>query len=284
MVDEKYWRRKAYLDWCAFQTLRNRLSSLVPGLREKRMLDEGCGVEFPQTLLFHTFGYNICGIDVSVPDLFANGSIPSNWGWHQRSVTRESHLQRYGAYYRELGHLAGQELIFNGVDIRPMDMEALSFEDESIDVVISHAVMEHIARPAKALDEIKRVLVPSGRGWIGIHLFPSLSGGHHPEWQNPAETLRRTIPPWDHLRGNRFQEKHIHLNKLRLKEWKRLFYDRFNVLEETEEKEEGAERYLAAEIEKELKEKGYDREELLTKWVTFVVKKSIVHGFKGVEP
>lgn len=46
------------------------------------------------------------------------------------------------------------------------DLEALTFPDQSFDLVISQDVMEHILEPAKAFSEIARVLKPGG-----AHIF-----------------------------------------------------------------------------------------------------------------
>ena len=55
-----------------------------------------------------------------------------------------------------------------------------------------------------ALREVARVLKPGGLAHIDIHLFTSLSGGHHLEWTWPEREQVRTVPPWDHLRQNRY--------------------------------------------------------------------------------
>jgi SAM-dependent methyltransferase len=50
---------------------------------------------------------------------------------------------------------------FNGTQ-RSEDLEALTFEDESFDMVITQDVFEHVLRPAKAFAEIARTLKPTG--------------------------------------------------------------------------------------------------------------------------
>ncbi len=46
--------------------------------------------------------------------------------------------------------------------IRHEDIEAMSFSDESFDVIVSNDVLEHVNRPRKALSEIWRVLTNNG--------------------------------------------------------------------------------------------------------------------------
>ena len=50
--------------------------------------------------------------------------------------------------------------------IRCEDLQALSFADETFDLVITQDVLEHVREPYRALGEIRRVLKPGG-----YHLF-----------------------------------------------------------------------------------------------------------------
>lgn len=59
-----------------------------------------------------------------------------------------------------------------GVDIVG-NAEELPFEDESIDVIISCAVLEHVENVEKAIAEIKRVLKPDGLVYIEIPFMQS---------------------------------------------------------------------------------------------------------------
>ena len=71
------------------------------------------------------------------------------------------------ATFRE--HFADQADEFVGGDIlnhgelRPQRREHLPLESESVDVVISRSVFEHLERPERVLREIQRVLRPNGR-------------------------------------------------------------------------------------------------------------------------
>ncbi len=79
--------------------------------------------------------------------------------------------QSSGAMVREIGTLPGVVLseyweevepgsVWNG--IRCEDLTALTFEDASLDLVISEDVLEHVPDPRKALAEVRRVLRPGG--------------------------------------------------------------------------------------------------------------------------
>lgn len=100
--------------------------------------------------------------------------------------------------------------------------EKMNFESNSFDMVYSFSVFEHLHNPQAAIREVARVLKPGGVAQICLHLYTSHSGIHDPKifasWE--AEP-----PFWPHLRP-----KHAHivtpnswLNKVRLKEWQRMF-------------------------------------------------------------
>lgn len=55
---------------------------------------------------------------------------------------------------------------------RAEDLEALTFESGSFDLVITQDVLEHILRPELAFAEIARVLVPGGAHVFSVPLFP----------------------------------------------------------------------------------------------------------------
>lgn len=48
------------------------------------------------------------------------------------------------------------------------DIHDLRFPDESYDVVVCNAVLEHVASPEQAIGELRRVLRPGGRIWVEV--------------------------------------------------------------------------------------------------------------------
>ncbi|HEY1237132.1 MAG TPA: class I SAM-dependent methyltransferase [Solirubrobacterales bacterium] len=63
-------------------------------------------------------------------------------------------------------------------------------EEESVDSVISGAVLEHVARPIEMLAAIHQVLKPGGRAWLYFNLYRGPSASHR----------YNEIPfPWPHL-------------------------------------------------------------------------------------
>lgn len=46
------------------------------------------------------------------------------------------------------------------------DVQAMGFPDESFDIVVCNAVLEHVPDPLAAISELHRVLRPTGRIWV----------------------------------------------------------------------------------------------------------------------
>jgi SAM-dependent methyltransferase len=156
-----------------------------------------------------------------------------------------------------------------------MNAASLELPDDYADFIFSSLVFEHIDDVPGAVREVNRVLKPQGRAWINIHLFPSLSGGHHPDWTNGREPAHPRVPPWDHLLENRYPAA-SYLNRWRLADYRRIFNDYLEVAEERLAPEPARE--LAPEPPEVLLARGYTREELLTREVAFLCGKKGVQG------
>lgn len=63
---------------------------------------------------------------------------------------------------------------YDNVDV-VCDIENLPFKDNSIDVILNIAVLEHVPNPQKVIDEIHRVLKPDG---VVYTAFPFMQGFH----------------------------------------------------------------------------------------------------------
>ena len=64
--------------------------------------------------------------------------------------------------YRQSAFYADRERASATADIPHETLEALTFEDESFDLVLSSDILEHVRRPLVAFQEIRRVLRPGG--------------------------------------------------------------------------------------------------------------------------
>ncbi|WEK62240.1 MAG: class I SAM-dependent methyltransferase [Candidatus Microbacterium colombiense] len=75
--------------------------------------------------------------------------------------------------------LAAERGISN-IDFSIEDVHALSFADDSFDIVHTHQVLQHVGDPVQALREMRRVTVPGGivaardADYAGFHWFPIL--------------------------------------------------------------------------------------------------------------
>jgi SAM-dependent methyltransferase len=111
--------------------VRTRLAPSAEG-GSLRALDAGCGTGF-QTAILLALGYRTCGIDLSAGML---------------DIARRRHP---------------------AARLARGDLEALPWRDATFDVVVScGSTLSFVARPARALDEIGRVLRPGGRALLEV--------------------------------------------------------------------------------------------------------------------
>jgi SAM-dependent methyltransferase len=203
------------------------------------------------------------------------GSFVRAWradGLERAAKTLVRQLLFDPAYDRRLSELAGKPLSRRALDLRRLSVTELPFADATFDAVISNAVFEHLPDVPAAIAQVARILRPGGIAHIAIHLFPSLSGGHHMAWAFPGESVPAAVPPWDHLRGNRFPA-HVFLNKLKDSDYRAGFAreKRLELLDWVTTRTEG-ESLLTPEIEREVGG-GYSRADLLTREVIAVARR-----------
>lgn len=252
-------------------------------LKNISILDIGCGHLAIQTLLRHSYGQAIVGIDLMPPEqiidnlrqlfLFAVGGGSLRWIYKICCLAKKLNIDLHDInYFKTLKELCPFLLSYKGLQIRYMDVVDLKFPDRSFDAVISFSAFEHILDVPKAINEIKRVLKDGGIAIVGIHLFASLSGGHYPEWSDVASFIPGNIPPWDHLRNPpAYTINSEVLNTHRESEFYEMFKKEFEIVEKLDAYEPGGRHLFTEEIRKELVE--YSEEELFKKVIVLVVKK-----------
>jgi SAM-dependent methyltransferase len=239
-----------------------------------KILDVGCGQTVTQMALFTVDGAEVTGIDIEVPTYTMNLKkfvqvIKIN-GVERAVKSLLRHLFFDGRFFKELSLHYGKTVSFDHLDIRLMSAADLSFPDNCFDFIYSAWAFEHIDNVPAAVQEVNRVLKPTGIAWIGVHLFPSLSGGHHLDWIWPDENPSDKVPPWDHLLDNRYPVN-TYLNKLRLGQYREIFHKHMAVLDCGVTYE--GEQFLTSELEETLQHQGYTREDLLTRTATFLCRK-----------
>ncbi len=236
------------------------------------ILEVGSGQRFTIRLLFHALGARAVGIDMDYVDpRMSTRTFWATWrrnGPERAIKTLVRHVLFDRSYYQALSNAFGRPLKLDSIDLRAMNATALDLPDEDFDCVFSNNVFEHINDVERASREMTRVLKPGGVAYVGINLFPSLSGGHHLDWAYPDEGPSKTVPPWDHLRQNLFPA-HVYLNRLREKDFLAEFGRRLTILEVKSHYQ--GEQYLTEDIQQELRE--FAREELLKDYIKVVMRK-----------
>lgn len=271
--NRKRTKKFAKYDFDIFVSIKETLEKYSRSqIYNKAILDIGCGQRYPNVLLFSSLSNKVTGIDLEVIGkrfstskyyqiLKVNGSEK-----FVKVLVREILFD--GLYYETLKNLSGVTFSSN-VDLRIADATNMPFESASFDIAISNSAFEHISNVPKAVSELRRVLKNRGLCHIEIHLFTSLSGGHNLKWAFPDESPPLDVPPWDHLRENRFPT-HVYLNGLREHEYRKIFADKFEILDCFTEYWEG-EKFLTPEIQNELR--CYSKEELLKRSIIVIGRK-----------
>jgi SAM-dependent methyltransferase len=243
-----------------------------------RILDMGCGANAPLTLMLHSAGAHITGVDAY---------IGHRWGLGFRLRRYVSYVKEAGLvrtlrksigelvydrhYYISLTDALGFDLTEKGIDLREVAAEDLPFDDETFDAIYSNATWEHLVDVRTVNQEVARVLRPGGLAYIEIHLFPSLSGGHDLPWIVPGKTEMGNIAPWGHLRNASWQAP-VYLNRLREKDYHRLFAEtpKLEIVEWITEYTEG-EGLITDELLEELSD--YTEEELTKRSIVVIIRK-----------
>ncbi len=249
-----------------FCRMREDLRDRVGELEGLRVLDVGCGKMMWLTLLLHSAGARVTGIDTEWVD--PARTFGKYWG-----ILRANGLERVlrtlvwdalyaRSYYRELVRVCPFGVRFDAVDGRRMSATDLAFDDDTFDLVVSHEVFEHLDDVPATLAELQRVMKPEAVTYIYTHSFTSISGGHHIAWKYPHTEPSDTVPPWDHLRENRYPDIPSWINRWREPQYREAFERRLEVLDWIHTARE-AEALLTPALRQELAE--YSEEELLTK-------------------
>lgn len=258
-----------------YQRMRDTLAPYLPDVRGVRAVDVGCGLLQWQTIMLHSQGANVTGIDL---EYVRSDRRPDKYWriWRRNGLERavKTVFWDYTFRSRYLSALKKQSpfpLVTQGLDLRQHTADRLPFDDGTVDLVVSHEVFEHIADVPAAVQEIRRVLRPGGLVYVNIHLFPSISGGHHMAWKYPDTEPAEKVPPWDHLRDRQYPHHPSWLNELREKDYRPIFEQAFQTLVWEPSVYEGHTQ-LTPEIEAELSD--YSRDELLKKGVIILAQKT----------
>jgi len=241
--------------------------------RGLRVLDVGCGKSCWLTILLHSYGAQVTGVDTEYVQVgFRPGkyfSIFRRNGFERALRTVVWDLIFARPYYRELARQCPFALRFDGVDTRVAPDGRMAFPERSFDLTVSHEVFEHIRDVDAVTRDLASLLKPDGLTYIYVHNFTSISGGHQIAWKYPDTEPSQVVPPWDHLREKRHPDIPSWLNSMREAEYQEIFARYFTILQWIPSAREGA-KLLSPEIRRELS--AYSEVELLTKGFTIVAR------------
>jgi SAM-dependent methyltransferase len=88
--------------------------------------------------------------------------------------------------FQDAGVRLGQERSLTNLHFALADGMYLPFADGSFNLVLSHAVIEHVADAPLYLREAARVLAPGGRVYLSTAPYLSLAGAHLPRLKVPV--------------------------------------------------------------------------------------------------
>lgn len=156
---------------------RETADGWLPNWRE-RLVCERCGLNNRQRAVVGAVRSGLADRDLEAgAALYAMEQISPTFRW------LETHLEGVACTGSEyLGEGIEGGTVRDGVlpGLRHEDVERLSFADGSFDLVVSNDVLEHVASPADALSELRRVLRPGGELIFSV-----------PFWIDREATVRR---------------------------------------------------------------------------------------------
>jgi len=104
------------------------------------------------------------------------GGMPLSLAEHAREVVGIDPFNRFG----DAGVRLARERGIHSLHFALADGMALPFANGAFDLVLSHAVIEHVADAPLYLRECRRVLAPGGRCYLSTAPYLSFAGAHLP--------------------------------------------------------------------------------------------------------
>ena len=110
------------------------------------------------------------------------GGMPLSLAEHARDVVGIDPVDRFG----DAGVRLARERGMTNLHFARADGMALPFKDGAFDLVLSHAVIEHVSDAERYLRECRRVLAPQGRFYLSTAPYLSFAGAHLPKLKIPV--------------------------------------------------------------------------------------------------
>lgn len=110
------------------------------------------------------------------------GGMPISLAEHAREVIGIDPVERFGSAGMRLARERG----LTNLSFARADGMALPFRNGTFDLVLSHAVIEHVPNAERYLSECRRVLAPSGHCYLSTAPYLSFAGAHLPRLRPPV--------------------------------------------------------------------------------------------------
>ncbi len=264
------------LDWLASTYER------VSGKRfaDARVFEIGYGARPVRLIALNSMGIDVRGIDLDAPmmrfsvaRLFdivkTNGPVRA-----MKTAVRNVLFDRKDEKTLEAALGArGHKLTIDEARLLVGDAARFDFGEDKYDLIYSFDVFEHI--PPVDLEAVVAhlgsALTPGGMAVIVPLVFTGICGGHLPEWYAHLvdEDARKDTEPWEHLRKSR-KVADVYLNRLARGDYRKLFSNYFEIVEETDQIPELGKRWLTPEVREELA--AWSDEDLFSNSVVFVLR------------
>ena len=202
-------------------------------LKDATVLIIGCGYWYPEVLLFSTRVKEVVGIDV-IDHFYRDGFVKTFLssvrqrrgikGWFlafNECIRRRVGVK--GGYYGRFEGYLGFKVRHKELQLITFDGLNIPFPDNTFDVVMSNAVLEHVMGIPAAIKEMARVTNEAGINYHLYHNYYSFSGNHKPYALNKKH-------PWGHLRGL-IETNPKHLNKVKIYDIEKIFFSNFSDVE-----------------------------------------------------
>jgi SAM-dependent methyltransferase len=110
------------------------------------------------------------------------GGMPLSLAEHAKDVVGIDPFDRFS----KAGVVLGRERGLSNLRFARADGMALPFAAGSFDLVLSHAVIEHVSDATRYLRECRRVLAPGGACYLSTAPYLSFAGAHLPRLRVPV--------------------------------------------------------------------------------------------------
>jgi hypothetical protein len=250
-------------------------------LTEASVFEIGFGARPHRQIAMQSMGIDVRGVDAEAPVISGRPSqfvtmLRRNGAERAaKSIVRRLLFDR--AEERALDRTLSQRRLVRRLDpgrLMVADAGLVRLEPESVDLVVSEDVFEHLQRDTleQVICGMARWLRPTGLALIRPNVFTGITGGHLIEWSRRAmlhPPSERRSEPWEHLRQRRIAPNTF-LNEVTRAEYRELFGRHFEIVEERVTRPDLGRAHLDERAREELA--GWPDDELFSNQTLFVLR------------